>query len=105
MRVAVIGCGRQGVVIADKLLEYGYEVTAVDVNASNLRKFKGKSKLLLDVKDTDKLRQFLKGYEFAVDAVPARLGLHVMQAAIEAGTNLSIYRLLKVRCSIYKLQH
>ena len=88
MRVAVIGCGRQGAVIANKLLEYGYEVTAVDVNAGNLRKFKGRDKLLLDVKDTDRLKQFLKGYEFAVDAVPARLGLHVMQAAIEAGTNL-----------------
>lgn len=80
--ICILGCGMQGSAIGNKLLDYGYDVTCVDISEENLSRFKGK-KEIYDIRD-NKIIDFLKDFKVVINAVPAKLGLTGIKTCVKA---------------------
>ncbi len=80
--ICILGCGMQGSAIGNKLLDYGYDVTCIDISEENLSRFKGK-KEIYDIRD-NKIIDFLKDFKVVINAVPARLGLTGIKTCINS---------------------
>ncbi|MGQ9817515.1 MAG: saccharopine dehydrogenase C-terminal domain-containing protein [bacterium] len=90
MKVLILGCGRQGRVVAQDMSEFAKEITVLDINKNNLAQLKksGIRKLLFDIKDQKKLIRLMSDYDLIIGALPAQLGLYSWQCALEAGVNI-----------------
>lgn len=80
--ICILGCGMQGSAIGNKLIDYGYDVTCVDISEEKTSRFKGKKKIL-DIRDK-KTIDFLKKFRVIINAVPAGIGLIGIKACVEA---------------------
>ncbi len=88
MRVLVIGCGKQGSVIANTLLNWKINTAVCDNSKENLKKFKGRNKILIDVNDRKRFKNLLKNYDLLINALPSRYGKYILECAIESKRNL-----------------
>ena len=79
----ILGCGKQGGVIGNRLVEKGYNVSGVDINEDNLNHFKGEGyKLSID---DPKVLDILKSSHIVINALPSKFGIIGLSKIIEAG--------------------
>ena len=88
-RIAVLGAGQIGTVIASMLAEQGHRVTLADAvpvpaAAGEAHPF---DTAVLDASDMDALRAFLADRDIVVSACPYFLNKGIAQAAVETGTH------------------
>uniref|UniRef100_A0A7C6A962 Saccharopine dehydrogenase family protein n=1 Tax=candidate division WOR-3 bacterium TaxID=2052148 RepID=A0A7C6A962_UNCW3 len=91
MNIGVLGCGRQGSVIAQDLAKAGHWVNVFDSNPENLEQLKNLPNIKtnqFDVTDRQALIKLLKKFDIVVGALPSRLGFYAMNCAIEAGVDM-----------------
>lgn len=88
-RIAVLGAGQIGAVIAAMLAEQGHAVTLADASAPALAQAAGGSftTAILDVANLDALRAFLRDKDLVVSACPYFLNTGIAQAAVDTGTH------------------
>jgi saccharopine dehydrogenase-like NADP-dependent oxidoreductase len=89
--IAIVGCGKIGLVIADLLAHSGdYQVTMIDSSAASiarLREQRDIKALQLDVSDTAALAAALQGRFAVLSAAPFHVTGHVANAAHLAGVH------------------
>ena len=81
----IIGCGRQGRVIGNRLIDRGYRVCGIDVSEENLNLFKGTG-YKLSIEDDETL-DILKSASIVINALPSKFGIKGLLKIIEAGKN------------------
>lgn len=88
-RIAVLGAGQIGAVIAAMLAEQGHAVTLADASATALMQAAapGFATAQLDVANLDALRAFLRDMDLVVSACPYFLNTGIAQAAVDTGTH------------------
>ncbi len=88
-RIAVLGAGQIGAVIAAMLAEQGHAVTLADASAAALAQAAGGgfTTASLDVANLDALRTFLRDKDLVVSACPYFLNKGIAQAAVDTGTH------------------
>ncbi len=88
-RVAVIGLGKVGELVALLLAEAGFEVTGLDVDARRLETDDGRplQTHALDVADDDALRASLEEVDAVVSCLPYQLNIGVAEAAAATDTH------------------
>ncbi len=88
-RIAVLGAGQIGGVIAAMLAEQGHAVTLADASAAALAQAAGGgfTTASLDVANLDALRTFLRDKDVVVSACPYFLNKGIAQAAVDTGTH------------------
>ncbi len=87
-RIAVLGAGQIGAVIAAMLAEQGHAVTLADASAAALAQAAGGfTTAPLDVANLDALRTFLRDKDLVVSACPYFLNKGIAQAAVDTGTH------------------
>lgn len=79
----ILGCGKQGRVIGNRLLKLGYNVRCIDNDEKHLTAFKGFSKKA-DVRDIASVAGILSKCSIAINALPASLGLYGIKSSIAA---------------------
>ncbi|MHA2610119.1 MAG: saccharopine dehydrogenase family protein [bacterium JZ-2024 1] len=85
-KVCILGCGRQGWVIGTTFLQWNYPTTAVDIREDLLEIFPGEKKVLSV--ESPEIVSFLKDFALVVNALPAKLGMKGIQAALKAQVNV-----------------
>ena len=90
MKILVLGGGAQGRVIARDLARSlrDAQVTVADLTAPALPALPNLEWVEADLADPDAIARLLHPHDLGVGALPARLGLGAMKAAIEAKRNL-----------------
>jgi saccharopine dehydrogenase-like NADP-dependent oxidoreductase len=88
-KIAVLGAGQIGAVIAGMLAEHGHKVTLADASEAQLglnakRAF---TTQVVDAADLDALRTFLTGQDIVVSACPYFLNNGIARVAVETGTH------------------
>ncbi len=98
-RVAVVGVGRIGLRVAWELASRGFEVAVMDSRRSALARaasvVDGAEEVLVDASSVQALARALRGFDYAVYALPGSLGPVGVEASIEAGVDgvdVSFYR-------------
>ena len=90
-KVIVIGAGMVGSAMAIDMVKK-HEVTLTDLDINVLNKVKSTCNSLdiaaLDVTDTNKFKNYLKGFDLVICAVPGFLGFQTLKAIIEAKKNV-----------------
>ncbi|KKK61177.1 hypothetical protein LCGC14_3016950, partial [marine sediment metagenome] len=88
-KIAIIGAGNIGTMIANMLPEPDYDVTVVDTNASALaQKRLDKVRVLaLDITEIDDLAQFLETQTYVINAGPFFLNSDIAHAAAKTNTH------------------
>src|SRR5947207_13763061 len=81
-RVAVVGLGNVGRLIADMLVEGGFEVWEVDVDASRVA---GERASVMDVSDPAALEELFAGVDAVVSCLPYYLTAVIATAAPPTG--------------------
>lgn len=81
----ILGCGKQGRVIGNRLVEKGYNVSGIDINEDNLNHFKGKGYELSI--DDRKVLDILRSCQIIINALPSKFGIIGLSKIIEAGKN------------------
>lgn len=80
-RVAVVGLGNVGRLIADMLIERGFDVRGVDADQ---RRAAGERAAVMDVTDPAALRQMFGGVDAVISCLPYYLNVEVAKAAHSA---------------------
>ncbi len=81
----IIGCGKQGRVIGNRLIERGHKVSCIDISEENLNLFKGTGyKLSVD---DEKISEILRDSKVTINALPSKFGIKGLLKIIEAGKN------------------
>lgn len=90
-RVAVLGAGMVGGVIARDLARNHHQVTAADLSDAALARLAphGITTQRLDLSDTAALTAFVQPFDLVVSAVPGFLGYATLRTLIEAGKPVS----------------
>lgn len=83
-RIAVVGLGNVGRLIADMLLERGLEVRGVDADESRAA---GEHASVMDVKDAAALEELFAGVDAVISCLPYYLNTGVVTAAHSAGVH------------------
>ena len=83
-RVAVVGLGNVGRLIADMLVERGFEVWEVDVDESRVA---GERASVMDVSDSAALEELFAGMDAVVSCLPYYLNAVIATAAHSAGVH------------------
>jgi saccharopine dehydrogenase-like NADP-dependent oxidoreductase len=83
-RVAVVGLGNVGRLIADMLIERGFDVLGVDADATRAT---DERTSVMDVSDSAALREIFDGVDAAVSCLPYYLNATVATAAHSAGAH------------------
>jgi saccharopine dehydrogenase-like NADP-dependent oxidoreductase len=83
-RVAVVGLGNVGRLIADMLIERGFEVWEVDVDESRVA---GERASVMDVSDPAALEELFAGIDAVVSCLPYYLNAAIATAAHSAGVH------------------
>lgn len=88
-KIAVLGAGQIGAVIAGMLAEQGHKVTLADASAPQLALNAGRAfaTRVVDAADLDALRTFLAGQDIVVSACPYFLNNGIARVAVETGTH------------------
>lgn len=88
-KVAIVGAGNIGTMIANMLPENDYDITVVDSTATALiQKRLIKTKVIaLDILKTGELAHFLQDEDYVINAGPYFLGETISRAAFESKTN------------------
>lgn len=88
-RVAVLGAGQIGAVIAGMLAEQGHQVTLADASQAQLALSAGQpfATTIVDATDFGDLRRFLDTEEIVVSACPFFLNKRIARVAAETGTH------------------
>lgn len=88
-RIAVLGAGQIGAVIAGMLADQGHEVTLADASAAQLAHATGGrfATATVDAADLEALRAFLKDRDIVVSACPYFLNKGIARIAVETGTH------------------
>ncbi|MBS4015284.1 MAG: saccharopine dehydrogenase NADP-binding domain-containing protein [Candidatus Latescibacteria bacterium] len=92
MEICILGSGLQGRVVAQDLAENKHKVTILDNNKDNLKKVIKSSRITtkqFDVTRKKELIRLIKDFDIVVGALPAQLGFHSMQCAVEAGVDIA----------------
>src|SRR5204863_9159191 len=83
-RVAVVGLGNVGRLIADMLVERGFEVRGVDADQSRAA---GERASVMDVRDPAALEELFAGVDAVISCLPYYLNTVVATAAHSAGVH------------------
>ena len=83
-RIAVVGLGNVGRLIADMLVERGFEVWEVDVDESRVA---GERASVMDVSDPAALEELFAGIDAVVSCLPYYLNVVIATAAHSAGVH------------------
>src|ERR687888_242847 len=83
-RIAVVGLGNVGRLIADMLVERGFEVREVDADESRAA---GERASLMDVRDPAALEELFAGVDAVISCLPYYLNTGVATAAHSAGVH------------------
>src|SRR3954452_13922915 len=83
-RVAVVGLGNVGRLIADMLVERGFEVCEVDVDESRVA---GERASVMDVRDPAALEELFAGVDAVISCLPYYLNAVTATAAPSAGAH------------------
>src|SRR5437588_1865452 len=83
-RIAVVGLGNVGQLIADMLLERGFEVRGVDADE---RRAAGEGAAVTDVRDPAALEELFAGVDAVISCLPYYLNAMVARAAHSAGVH------------------
>ena len=88
-RIAVLGAGQIGAVIAGMLAEQGHQVTLADASQAQLALNAGRDFVteVVDAADLDALRTFLADQDIVVSACPYFLNNGIARVAVETGTH------------------
>ena len=88
-RIAVLGAGQIGVIIAGMLAEPGHQVTLADASAAQLKNAAGSrfATETVDASNLDALRVFLKDRDIVVSACPYFLNKGIAKVAAETKTH------------------
>ena len=88
-RIAVLGAGQIGAVIAGMLAEQGHKVTLADASQAQLGLSAGQTfaTKVVDAGDLHAVRGFLKDQDIVVSACPYFLNQGIAQIAVETGTH------------------
>ncbi|KRD99966.1 saccharopine dehydrogenase [Bosea sp. Root381] len=88
-RIAVLGAGQIGVIIAGMLARQGHEVTLADASAEQLALAAGQgfATETVDAADLERLRAFLADRDIVVSACPYFLNKGIARVAVETGTH------------------
>ena len=88
-RIAVLGAGQIGVIIAGMLAEQGHQVTLADASAAQLKNAAGSrfATETVDASNLDALRVFLKDRDIVVSACPYFLNKGIAKVAAETKTH------------------
>jgi saccharopine dehydrogenase-like NADP-dependent oxidoreductase len=88
-RIAVLGAGQIGVIIAGMLAEQGHQVTLADASAAQLKHAAGSrfATETVDASNLDALRTFLKDRDIVVSACPYFLNKGIAKVAAETKTH------------------
>ena len=88
-RIAVLGAGQIGVIIAGMLAEQGHQVTLADASAAQLKHAAGGrfATETVDASNLDALRVFLKDRDIVVSACPYFLNKGIAKVAAETKTH------------------
>ncbi|MCG8409203.1 MAG: saccharopine dehydrogenase NADP-binding domain-containing protein [Phycisphaerales bacterium] len=88
-KVLVLGCGLVGATMARDLAEdRGFDVAVADLNPTNLDKLSGEKNIRTiqaDLGEAEAVKEIAGDFDFAVGAMPSRLGLQTLKAVIESG--------------------
>lgn len=91
MKVIVLGAGLVGSPMAiDLAKEKNFNVTVADISSDNLEKIEDPKvqKIQKDLSDPDNVKNLVKDYEMAVNAVPGFMGFQTLKAIIETKKNV-----------------
>ncbi|MBT3382960.1 MAG: saccharopine dehydrogenase [Prolixibacteraceae bacterium] len=89
-RIIVLGAGLVGSAIAIDLSK-NHVVTSVDLNEVAFEKFVSYPNIKTvqaDLKDVEKVKMLIQGFDIVIGAVPGFMGFQTMKAVIEAGKNM-----------------
>jgi saccharopine dehydrogenase-like NADP-dependent oxidoreductase len=88
-RIAVLGAGQIGVIIAGMLAKQGHKVTLADASSAQLALAAGQgfATETVDAADLDRLRVFLADRDIVVSACPYFLNKGIARVAVETGTH------------------
>jgi len=91
-RVAVLGCGRVGSLIVNRLTSAGHAVSAFDSGAASLEKLREPRPArveVADLSDPDLIRSIADDHDLVVGALPGHMGLAALEAVVETGKPLA----------------
>jgi saccharopine dehydrogenase-like NADP-dependent oxidoreductase len=88
-RIAVLGAGQIGAIIAGMLADQGHHVTLADASQAQLALAAGRhfETEIVDASDLDRLRIFLADRDIVVSACPYFLNKGIARIAVETGTH------------------
>lgn len=89
-KIIVFGAGLIGKAIAMDLAQK-HQVTAVDVNAQNLKKLVAHPSIRIkqtDLSNPKDIRAIISDYDLVIGALPSFMGFRTLKAVIEAGKNI-----------------
>jgi saccharopine dehydrogenase-like NADP-dependent oxidoreductase len=88
-RIAVLGAGQIGAIIAGMLADQGHRVTLADASQAQLALAAGRrfETEVVDASDLDRLRIFLADRDIVVSACPYFLNKGIARIAVETGTH------------------
>lgn len=91
MKICILGSGLQGRIVAQDLAHNNHQVLLLDNNKENLAKVDKKLSIktqLFDVCERAKLIDLIRNFDVMVGALPADLGFHSMECAVNAGIDM-----------------
>ncbi len=90
MKIILLGAGLVGGAMAvDLSKDKKFDVTAADINGTNLEKLKGffVNGIKADLSNLQNVKDLVKDYDLVLNAVPGFLGFDTLKTVIEAGKN------------------
>lgn len=90
MKVIVLGAGMVGSTIAIDLKK-SHDVTAVDINKTNLNQLSKKYKInfiVADISNQNELKKIVNNYDLVISAVPGFIGFQTLKTIIETRKNV-----------------
>ncbi len=98
MKVIILGAGLVGGPMARDLARDGeFEVAVADISSRNLAKLDDAPEIIkvrADLSDCEKVKSIVAGADYVINATPGFMGHSVLRSVIEAGIDVSRYRLL-----------
>jgi len=89
-KIVVLGAGLVGKAIARDLSK-SFDVTAVDINPSNLEKLQSNKKIktfIADLEEIDEFNEAIKDADLVIGSLPGYLGYNTVKQSILAGKNI-----------------
>jgi lysine 6-dehydrogenase len=90
MRTVVLGAGLVGAAIALDL-SADMEITAVDIDESNLNRLEDESRIdimKVDLSNPSTVSNLIKDFDLVIGALPGSMGFRTLKSSIEAGKNI-----------------